>query len=171
MAGEADQTDGPLVSPTVDKKREVAVAIIRSDWPFFLGTFANAHGPNGRKPCTEEWNQKVDAGCIERLGSCFFWNNLHWQINKTELLQHVKEWNEALEKYCDDMGLTGAEREAVATKHTAIPLAPCANPSCNEYEKEVKEFQRCSRCRKVAYCSQKCQKENWKSHKKLCTNM
>jgi hypothetical protein len=37
-----------------------------------------------------------------------------------ELLQRTKEWNEGLEKYCDDMSLTGVEREAdVVQKHTA----------------------------------------------------
>jgi hypothetical protein len=79
------------------------------------------------------------------------WNALHWRIDKVELLQRTKEWNEGLKKYCDDMGLTGAEREAVVQKHTANPCAPCSNPSCNHWETESKEFKACSRCKSVAY--------------------
>lgn len=26
----------------------------------------------------------------------------------------------------------------------------------------------CSKCKKIFYCSQNCQKEDWKNHKKLC---
>ena len=30
------------------------------------------------------------------------------------------------------------------------------------------EFAKCSRCRKVCYCSRECQKAHWKEHKKEC---
>lgn len=30
-------------------------------------------------------------------------------------------------------------------------------------------FQRCARCKEAYYCSRECQKEDWKSHKKICT--
>jgi hypothetical protein len=53
----------------------------------------------------------VYAGVVDRIDDCFTWNDLHWRLDKVELLQRKKKWNEALGKYCDDMGLTGAERE------------------------------------------------------------
>jgi hypothetical protein len=34
------------------------------------------------------------------------------------------------EKVSNVMGLTGAEREAIAKKHTAFPCAPSVNPAC-----------------------------------------
>jgi hypothetical protein len=90
-------------------------------------------------------------------------------LTKVELLQRTKEWNEALEKYCDDMGLTAAERKSVVQKHTANPCAPCSNPSCNKWETKAKEFKSCSGCKAVAYCSRDCQKKDWKAqHKRTC---
>ena len=41
----------------------------------------------------------------------------------------------------------------------------CEN--CHQ-EREVSELQRCSRCKKVTYCSEKCQKAHWKLHKPSC---
>jgi hypothetical protein len=49
----------------------------------------------------------------------YMWNDLLWRLDKAELLERTREWNEALEKYCNDMGLTGAERATVVQKHTA----------------------------------------------------
>jgi hypothetical protein len=34
--------------------------------------------------------------------------------------------------------------------------------------KSTKSIKKCSRCRKVPYCSQACQKADWKEHKKVC---
>ena len=66
-------------------------------------------------------------------------------IPKPELLKRVDEWNDALEKYCDSVGLTGSDREAVIELHKASPFAPCANINCNKVETKVKQFDRCSR--------------------------
>jgi hypothetical protein len=46
---------------------------------------------------------------------------------------------------CDDMGLTGAEREAVVQTQ---PMCTLFNPSCNKWETKVKEFKACSDCQK-----------------------
>jgi hypothetical protein len=115
-----------------------------------------------------EWDPDVYAGCMERIDDPFFWTNVHWALDKSEILLRVKEWNAALEKYCDDVGLTGDERAAVVEKHTASPCAPCANPGCDKIEESVKEFKRCNRCKSVSYCSVKCQKSDWRLHKQSC---
>jgi len=44
----------------------------------------------------------------------------------------------------------------------------CSRPECYEVE-EAKAFKRCSRCRKVRYCSRDCQTNHWKEHK-VCTD-
>jgi hypothetical protein len=115
-----------------------------------------------------DMDPEVYAGCIERIDNWFHWRDDHWTLDKSELLQRVKEWNEALEKYCDDEALIGEERQSVIKLNKASPLAPCANPSCDAFEKKVKGFSSCSRCRTVAYCSRSCQMEHWKTHKKSC---
>lgn len=116
------------------------------------------------------WDPYVYAGCVERLDDCFLWDDCHWKLDKTELLQRTKEWNTALEQYCNDIGLTGKERASILTRHTASPLAPCANPSCSEVEKKVKEFRRAACCKCVAYCSSACQRQHWKQdHKQKCS--
>lgn len=119
----------------------------------------------------QNWDTEVNVSIVERIGEDWFeWNDLHWFIPKSELIQRTKEWNEALLKYCDDKSLTGIEREEAVRIYTASPLAPCANPTCNEIEVDVKNFAKCSRCRRVAYCSKGCQAKHWKStHKKNCT--
>ncbi len=126
---------------------------------------------NGRRCGVKDWDPVVYAGVMDRIDNCFAWNDLHWKLDKVELLQRTKEWNEALEKYCDDMGLTGAERKAVVQKHTANPCAPCSNPSCNNWETEPKEFQNCSQCKSVAYCSRDCQKKESTAQVHLCYNL
>jgi hypothetical protein len=41
---------------------------------------------------------------MDRIDNCFAWNDLHWQLTEAEFSQQ-KEWNEALETYCDDIWL------------------------------------------------------------------
>jgi hypothetical protein len=124
---------------------------------------------NGRRCGVKDWDPMVYTGVVDRIDNYFMWNDLHWQLTKVELLQRTKEWNEGLEKYCDDMCLTGAEREAVVQKHSANPRAPCANPACSKWETEPKGFKACSRCKCVAYCSSDCQKKDWKTqHRSEC---
>jgi hypothetical protein len=45
-------------------------------------------------------------------------------------------------------------------------LVRCAN--CEKKEKLEKEFQKCSRCNSVYYCSKICQRTDWPSHKQIC---
>jgi MYND finger len=114
------------------------------------------------------WDGAVYAGCLDRLDKPFFWFDLHWGIDRTELLRRAKEWDQALQKYCDDMELAGEERERVIAKHTANPCAPCAYVGCSAFETNARDFQRCGRCRRVAYCRRKCQQMDWDEHRMVC---
>eukprot|EP00978_Attheya_sp_CCMP212_P001454 scaffold3046_cov51-Attheya_sp.AAC.3 len=124
---------------------------------------------NAAKSKLREWDVEVYASVVERLGDWFMWKDVHYILAKPELLKMTKEWNDALEQYANDIGLTGQVRRQVIEQHTANPCAPCANPSCTKYEEKVKSFPQCSRCKLVAYCGSQCQKQHWKcGHKKQC---
>ena len=45
---------------------------------------------------------------------------------------------------------------------------PAAATKCNFCLKQSPKFLKCSNCRSVQYCSQKCQKQHWKEHKTQC---
>eukprot|EP00978_Attheya_sp_CCMP212_P025241 scaffold80865_cov55-Attheya_sp.AAC.4 len=42
------------------------------------------------------WDMKVYVSVMERIENWFQWNDLHWAIPKSELIQRTKEWNKAL---------------------------------------------------------------------------
>mmetsp|Transcript_12464 Transcript_12464/g.17894 ORF Transcript_12464/g.17894 Transcript_12464/m.17894 type:complete len:645 (+) Transcript_12464:185-2119(+) len=117
----------------------------------------------GDNPCSKlsSWDPEVYAGVMETMDPVlsFQWNDVHWALPKAELLKRVSEWNEALEQYCDSIGLSGSEREDVTKLHTASPFAPCGNVKCDKVETSVKQYSRCSKCYSVAYCSSACQRE------------
>jgi len=48
---------------------------------------------------------------------------------------------------------------------TVFTIRKCCNPNCGE---EMRNWKRCP-CNKVYYCHSICQKEDWKSHKSICT--
>jgi hypothetical protein len=163
LAGHAGHAGFAPQNKTPEEYRTAQTELIRSVGLILLDDF------NGRQCGVKDWDSMVYAGVVDRIDDYFMWTDQHWCLTKVELLQRTKEWNEALEEYCDDMGLTGAEREAVVQKHTANPCAPCSNASCNNLETKPKEFETCSRCKSVAYCSGDCQKKDWKAqHKSTC---
>ena len=81
---------------------------------------------------------------------------MHYKIPKTELIQRINEWNATLLQYCDDKRLTGHKREEIMNIYTASPLARYVNSLCKENEIKVKNSDKCSKCKKVTYCSRKC---------------
>jgi hypothetical protein len=158
-----DSHEIPQGSTTWDEFRTTQTDLIRSLGLTIFSDF------NARRSGVKDWDPVVFAGIVDRLDNFFVWNDLHWQLDKVQFLQRTKEWNEALEKYCDEMSLTGVERGAVVLKHTANPCAPCSNPTCEKWETEAKEFKSCSACKCVAYCCRDCQKKDWKAqHKAAC---
>merc|ERR1719265_2193211 len=53
---------------------------------------------------------------------------------------------------------TNASKKAVAEE----------KPHCHNCMKEIDKPLRCGICKKVSYCSPKCQKEDWSFHKRNC---
>ncbi|KAJ3281579.1 hypothetical protein HDU79_010665 [Rhizoclosmatium sp. JEL0117] len=47
-------------------------------------------------------------------------------------------------------------------------LRRCANSRCGAWEQGYKQFSKCSRCRRVSYCSKGCQRRAWVLHKNWC---
>ncbi|KAI9032327.1 hypothetical protein DFJ74DRAFT_332612 [Hyaloraphidium curvatum] len=71
----------------------------------------------------------------------------------------AKRWFETL--------FSGVEEQL---DHEVAIAEQCLNCGREERKNTVKEsFKRCSRCRRAVYCSEKCQREDWKVHKKHCT--
>jgi hypothetical protein len=154
------------VKPHHDELWAETIRVLRVEWPNMRQALWEKHGPKCK---VQAWDPDVYAGCLERIDRWFSWTDLHWGVEKAELVKRTEEWNAALEQYADDEGLTGETRVEVVEKHTANPLAPCGNIGCDVYETKIKEFQRCAGCRKIAYCSRKCQKGHWKQHKTVCS--
>ena len=139
--------------------------MIQSGWPLFCKIIpTEQHGKSG----LDEYNPAVYAGCVSRIHNFFYWTNAHWRLEESELLVRVREWNEGLKLYCDDHNLTGEARSKLYERHKASEFAPCGSRPCNNREKKVKSFRMCSGCKKIAYCSKRCQKEDWKRHKQEC---
>lgn len=46
----------------------------------------------------------------------------------------------------------------------------CSNEPCSRTPREarVQELRACGRCGSIFYCSEECQRADWKSHKKVC---
>ncbi|KAI8611182.1 hypothetical protein BC830DRAFT_680747 [Chytriomyces sp. MP71] len=47
-------------------------------------------------------------------------------------------------------------------------LRRCASSRCGKWEEGYKQFSKCSRCRRVSYCSKHCQRRAWVLHKNWC---
>lgn len=43
--------------------------------------------------------------------------------------------------------------------------------TCQKCGKSDQGYQRCSKCKEVYYCSRECQKDDWKTHKKICGSL
>jgi len=48
------------------------------------------------------------------------------------------------------------------------PSLPQGEMRCANCGMDIEKAMRCSKCKSVVYCGQKCQRENWKAHKPLC---
>lgn len=124
-----------------EHKRDTIQMLRGRAGPLALHKLATMSGVKSR---IGEWDPIVYAGIIERIDRWFMWSDIHWNVDEPELLERVKEWNKALDGYCNSIHLTGQERERVVRQHTASPLGPCGNPSCELWETSVKQFLRCA---------------------------
>ena len=44
----------------------------------------------------------------------------------------------------------------------------CGDPCCTKTHSELLNFQKCLRCKKIAYCCKECQAKHWSIHKTKC---
>jgi hypothetical protein len=61
-----------------------------------------------------------------------------------------------------------SDDEKVQPEKQAATEAPVETPHCYNCHKEVRTPLRCSVCKKATYCSQQCQKDDWRYHKRSC---
>lgn len=115
-----------------------------------------------------KWDRAVWVDVMERIERYFVWNDLHWSLSKSELCARTEEWNAAVSQYCSDKELVDDDKDNIIKMYTVSSCARCANPDCSNIECNVKEYPKCSRCEKVAYCSRDCQAKHWKKHKLRC---
>jgi MYND finger len=144
---------------------EVSVRRFREESPRHYQEMRAQLGPKSKMP---SWDRFVYAAILQRLYDPFLWKDVHWDLDRPELLRRAREWNAALERLCDDIDVVGEERERIVSVHTANPCGPCGFTGCDAFESEVREFQRSSLCKKIAYCGRKCQKKDWAERKKVC---
>jgi MYND finger len=170
MKWSTNDTDDPTQADFVEAHnqakeavRECAIQFRES--PEHFEEFCACVGP---KTAMRAWDPLVYAGCIDRLDDPFLWRDVHWDVDRAELLRRTHEWNDALQAYCDDADLVGEERERVFRKHKANPCGPCGHAACPNVESEVREFQRCAKCKRIAYCGRACQKRDWAHHRTVC---
>ncbi len=85
-----------------------------------------------------------------------------------------KEANAASMKTLKDTEIITMLQELIATpdpgkrkERERVALMQCAG-GCGRMESVIGDFKSCSRCQKACYCSSKCQKSDWKTHKKKC---
>jgi hypothetical protein len=91
MSAQGMDPNGPIFPPDMTSSRTAHTSIIRSGG---LQEFPDFNG----RPCgVKAWDPMVYAGVIDCMdtGSFFMWNDLHWRLDKAELLERTKEWNEA----------------------------------------------------------------------------
>ena len=70
-----------------------------------------------------------------------------------------------------DLRVAAQMRAHQEARDARIELHCCALPTCALLEKHAKEFQKCSGCRSVFYCSREHQQAHWKAHKADCTRV
>ncbi|VDB94948.1 unnamed protein product [Peniophora sp. CBMAI 1063] len=81
----------------------------------------------------------------------------------TKVQQILTTTPEIRESFERELPSRKARKENIAN----MPEA-CHNPRCGQLQARA-TLKTCSQCKSVYYCSEKCQKENWKDHKKRCS--
>ena len=69
-----------------------------------------------------------------------------------------ESWEETIAKMIEDMAKTGFPSEPEIVQ----------KQKCMKCGLEGESVRRCSRCKKISYCSPECQRADWKQHKKNC---
>ncbi|KAI8804990.1 hypothetical protein BJ742DRAFT_681543 [Cladochytrium replicatum] len=55
-----------------------------------------------------------------------------------------------------------------SASNSGTSLRRCGNLKCGKWEEVPRQYSKCSRCRRVTYCSKTCQRSSWPLHKNWC---
>ncbi|KAF7796456.1 hypothetical protein EIP86_007633 [Pleurotus ostreatoroseus] len=87
----------------------------------------------------------------------------------------MNKWNTAVDAYIsessDKRSTFDIELEAKVDSHGGPRYKRCEANGCVSTEgREVEKMKCCSGCKRIMYCSQRCQTKDWKQHKKICAS-
>lgn len=102
---------------------------------------------------TADMIQLISHKILESEQGSFFLNSVALLPEKSKII--TENWEFLKWKY-----------ELTEFSEPICGLVKCRN--CDNMESSQKEFEKCSRCKLVFYCSKACQKADWPIHKKLC---
>jgi len=87
----------------------------------------------------------------------------HFALNLVaEMCTHISKFQDATEKTEE------VTQENMDGESEDGPRPPPPTDSCDYCGKSDCELKRCSRCKKIWYCSRECQKNGWAAHKHTC---
>jgi len=105
------------------------------------------------------------------LGAARFYEWLHIFV---EHLIAVTKCDPSVQQYFRQFDVFDVEikvRERILCRTDDMKRIWYANQACAQCHKSDMKLKTCPRCGSITYCSKKCQKKHWKTHKKICRKM
>ncbi|KAJ3551211.1 hypothetical protein NM688_g4836 [Phlebia brevispora] len=120
------------------------------------------------------WDKDVDLAFVYALDHTDFfarpWEN---QLSKVEAHKRMDEWNKAVDEYIEVKGDKRPRFDIELKAKIGADGGPlyrhCEAEGCTKVEqRDVEKMKCCSGCKKIFYCSEACQTNDWKEHKRYC---